>query len=48
VHPPLLGKDEQTGKWKTAASAAYNARVCSWLASSMLRPTRLTGGERRT
>ena len=44
VRPPLLGKDEQTGKWKTAASAAYNARMCSWLASSLHRPTRLTGG----
>ena len=44
VRPPLLGKDEQSGKWKSAASAAYNARMCSWLASALLRPTRLTGG----
>ena len=34
-HEPLIGKDENTGAWKTAPAASYPPAMCKWLAEAI-------------
>ena len=47
MHPPFAAPGRIDRQVEDGGPTAHDSRMCSWLASSLLRPARLAGGERR-